>query len=79
MRRRFVTLDVFTNRRFAGNPLAVKFTTPLNPNCAVTEIEEAVNPPIGAVTDPGDADTEKSGVLTVRFTPCVYSRFPLIP
>src|SRR4029078_1263491 len=23
MRRRFVTLDVFTNRRFAGNPLAV--------------------------------------------------------
>jgi trans-2,3-dihydro-3-hydroxyanthranilate isomerase len=23
MRRRFVTLDVFTNKRFAGNPLAV--------------------------------------------------------
>jgi PhzF family phenazine biosynthesis protein len=23
MRRRFVTLDVFTERRFAGNPLAV--------------------------------------------------------
>jgi predicted PhzF superfamily epimerase YddE/YHI9 len=23
MRRRFVTLDVFTARRFAGNPLAV--------------------------------------------------------
>ena len=23
MRRRFVTLDVFTSRRFAGNPLAV--------------------------------------------------------
>jgi trans-2,3-dihydro-3-hydroxyanthranilate isomerase len=23
MRRRFVMLDVFTNRRFAGNPLAV--------------------------------------------------------
>ena len=23
MRRRFVTLDVFTNQRFAGNPLAV--------------------------------------------------------
>jgi trans-2,3-dihydro-3-hydroxyanthranilate isomerase len=23
MRRRFVTLDVFTDRRFAGNPLAV--------------------------------------------------------
>ena len=23
MKRRFVTLDVFTNRRFAGNPLAV--------------------------------------------------------
>jgi predicted PhzF superfamily epimerase YddE/YHI9 len=23
MRRRFATLDVFTDRRFAGNPLAV--------------------------------------------------------
>ena len=23
MRRRFVTLDVFTTRRFAGNPLAI--------------------------------------------------------
>jgi trans-2,3-dihydro-3-hydroxyanthranilate isomerase len=23
MRRRFITLDVFTSRRFAGNPLAV--------------------------------------------------------
>jgi trans-2,3-dihydro-3-hydroxyanthranilate isomerase len=28
MRRRFVTLDVFTNRRFAGNPLAVVMFAP---------------------------------------------------
>ena len=27
MRRRFVTLDVFTARRFAGNPLAVVLDT----------------------------------------------------
>src|SRR5262249_2298752 len=45
MRRRFATLDVFTDRRFAGNPLAVVHEAEgLEPD-AMQAIARAFNPP----------------------------------
>src|SRR5204863_3393502 len=43
MRRRFVTLDVFTDRRFAGNPLAVVLEPEGLDNAAMQAIAREFN------------------------------------
>ena len=45
MRRRYVTLDVFTVRRFAGNPLAVVFESDGLENSAMQDIAREFNFP----------------------------------
>src|SRR5713226_5805686 len=45
MRRRFATLDVFTDRRFAGNPLAVVLDTEALDAAAMQSIAREFNHP----------------------------------
>jgi trans-2,3-dihydro-3-hydroxyanthranilate isomerase len=55
MRRRFVTLDVFTDRRFAGNPLAVVLDAEQLDTAAMQAIAHEFNHPETVfVSTPGD-------------------------
>ena len=63
----------------AGMPLAVKFTTPLNPSNALAPIVEPPEPPAATLTVAGDAESVKSGTVTVRFTVAVCTKVPLVP
>ncbi len=57
MRRRFATLDVFTDRRFAGNPLAVVLDAEALDSAAMQAIAREFNHPetvfVFAAADPG--------------------------
>ncbi len=53
---------------FGGTPLAERLTVPVKPPAGVIVIVYDAAPPLAAVADDGDADTEKlgaAGVLTV--------------
>lgn len=62
-----------------GIPLAVRLTTPLNPFSAPTAIVEPPAPPSATVTDAGDADREKSGAATFKFTVVLIVELLLAP
>ncbi len=67
MRRRFFTLDVFTNRRFAGNPLAVVLESSDLSNSAMQAIAREYNLPETVFVFP--AESAKHRARLRIFTP----------
>jgi hypothetical protein len=63
-----------------GNPLALRFTVPVNPFNAPIVAVYVVDPPGATVCEPGDAEIEKSGAaFTTSVTVAVCVRVPLVP
>ena len=64
---------------FAGRPLTLKVTTPLNPPAAVTVAVYVVLEPRLTLCDEGDTVSMKVGFVTTRVTVVVCVKPPLVP
>src|SRR5262249_35652012 len=73
MRRRFVTLDVFTSRRFTGNPLAVVLEAEGLDTAAMQAIAREFNHPETVFVRPAGAPAHRAQVRI--FTPAAELAF----
>jgi hypothetical protein len=78
----FPEVEIEAGLRLAVNPagaVADSVTVPVNPLIAVTVIVEVPEDPLLTLRLVGDAEIEKSGVVTVTVTVAVWLSVPLVP
>jgi hypothetical protein len=75
-------VEIKVELKLAVNPVgavAAKVIVPVNPLRAVTVIVDVPEDPLLMLKDVGDAEIEKSGVVTCTVTPTVWLNDPLVP
>ena len=75
-------VEIEVGLRLAVNPVGAvvdSVTVPVNPLRKVIVIVEVPEPPLLMLKDAGDADSEKSGVVTCTVTLMVWLNDPLVP
>jgi hypothetical protein len=78
----FPEVEIEAGLNLAVNPVgtvADSVTVPVNPPRAVTVIVEVPDDPLLMLKDAGDAEIEKSGVVTCTVTLMVWLKDPFVP